>query len=49
MTLKKNARLAGAAPYEAGTLPNEHRYRTKTLPAAGMLPRPEDLGEQLTL
>ncbi|MBC8545846.1 topoisomerase IV [Clostridiaceae bacterium NSJ-31] len=49
MTLKKNARLASAAPYEAGTLPNEHRYRTKTLPAAGMLPRPEDLGEQLTL
>lgn len=49
MTLKKSAKLALVKPHLIGSLANEHRYRTKTLPAAGMMPRPEDLGEQLTL
>ena len=31
------------------TFQNPHRYRTKTLPAAGFLLRGEDLGEQMTL
>ena len=49
MTLKKGARLMQVKPYMLDTLASEHRYRTKTLPAVGMLPRAEDLGEQLTL
>ncbi|WP_312645112.1 DNA topoisomerase (ATP-hydrolyzing) subunit A [Hydrogenoanaerobacterium sp.] len=49
MTLKKNAKLLAVKPFEAGSLANEHRYRIKTLPGTGMLPRPEDMGEQLTL
>lgn len=49
MTLKKNARLQTVKPYEAGSMSGEHRYRTKTLPSTGAMPRAEDLGEQLTL
>lgn len=49
MTLKKNARLKTVKLYEAGSMAGEHRYRTKSLPAAGAMPRAEDLGEQLTL
>jgi len=30
-------------------LVNPYRYRTKTLPSAGMKMREEDLGEQLSL
>ena len=33
----------------AGTLAKEARYRTKSLPAAGAMPLPEDFGEQLSL
>lgn len=49
MTLKKNIRLASIRQYREGMLDNPHRYQTKSLPAAGMLPRAEDLGEQLKL
>lgn len=49
MTLKKNARLQTVKPYEVGSMSGEHRYRTKTLPSTGAMPRAEDLGEQLTL
>ncbi len=35
MTQKKGQRMFEALPYEKGTLENEHRYRTKNLPAAG--------------
>lgn len=49
MTLKKNHFLDSAIPYREDMLANPHRYKTKTLPAAGMLPRPEDQGEQLML
>ncbi len=37
MTQKKGQRLFEVTPYEKGTLENEHRYRTKNLPAAGSL------------
>ena len=48
-SLRKNARLAGAVPYEAGALPQEHRYRVKSLPAAGALPGKEEAaGDQMT-
>lgn len=49
MTQKKNQTLASVEPFVEGSLANDHRYRTKTLPSAGMLPRPEDTGEQLSL
>ncbi len=49
MTLRKKGVLVSFAPYQPGTLAGEHRYRARTLPAAGALPRPEDQGEQLTL
>lgn len=35
MTQKKGQRLSDAALYEKGSLENEHRYRTRNLPAAG--------------
>ena len=49
MAQKKNCRLEKVLPYREGELANPHRYRTKTLPAAGALPREEDLGEQMSL
>ncbi len=50
MTLKKNIRVASVAPLtEANSPASPHRYRTKTLPAAGSMPRSEDFGEQLKL
>lgn len=49
MTQKKSCYVAQVRPYQEGELANPHRYRTKGLPAAGMLPREEDLGEQMTL
>ncbi|MEM1485393.1 DNA gyrase subunit A [Oscillospiraceae bacterium PP1C4] len=49
MTLKKNHFVASAKLFSDELLANAHRFRTKTLPAAGMLPRAEDQGEQLTL
>jgi len=30
-------------------LTKPHRYRTRSLPAAGSLPLPEDMGEQLEI
>ena len=49
MTQKKNHRVASVKPFSEGMLANPHRFRTKTLPAAGMMPCEEDYGEQLTL
>jgi DNA gyrase subunit A len=49
MTLRKNARVLSCEPFEEGKLAASHRYRTRTLPGSGSLPRPEDLGEQLKL
>ncbi|MDD6033875.1 MAG: DNA topoisomerase (ATP-hydrolyzing) subunit A [Oscillospiraceae bacterium] len=49
MTLKKNGRVESVTPLTETTFVNPHRYRTKTIPAAGALLRQEDLGEQLSL
>ncbi len=49
MTQKRSQRLTEVTPYEEGSLQKPHRYRTRTLPAAGSLPGPEDQGEQLSL
>ena len=49
MTLKKGAFLQSVKTLTENTFTNPHRYRTRTLPAAGALIREEDLGEQLTL
>ncbi len=49
MTLKGAHRLIKAEPYVDGTLSKPARHRTKSLPAAGMMPLAEDLGEQMTL
>ncbi len=48
MTLKKNQRVISAVRFHEDMLGNAHRFRTKTLPSAGMTPREGDLGEQLT-
>ncbi len=49
MTMKKYNKLQGAALYKEGEFQKPHRYRTKTLPAAGALLSAEDTAEQLTL
>ncbi len=50
MSLKKKAVLTRAALLEQSGITNEARYRTRTLPAAGALLRPEDTEEkQLSL
>ncbi len=48
MTQKKGQRIFTAEVYTAGTLENEHRYRTRNLPAAGSL-KPSDTAEQLKI
>lgn len=49
MTLKKGQRLASVRNYEAGEFAKPYRYKTKNLPASGMLLSTEDAGEQLKL
>ena len=49
ITLKKNARIASVKIAADLELANPHRYRVRTLPAAGALLRPEDVAEQITL
>ena len=46
VTLKKNQNITSAVPAESLALANPHRYRVRSLPAAGALLRPEDEGEQ---
>ena len=46
VTLKKNQNITSAVPVESLALENPHRYRVRSLPAAGALLRPEDEGEQ---
>jgi len=41
MTQRKGHTLLSVAPYEAGTLEKEYRYRVKNLPGAGALPLQE--------
>lgn len=49
MTLKKNILVASAKVYTEDMIGNPHRFKTKTLPSTGSIPRGEDLGEQLEL
>ena len=49
VTLKKNQQIAGVKPAAELELTNPHRYRVRTLPAAGALLRQEDTAEQLSL
>ena len=48
MTQKKGQRIFSAKVYKPGRLENEHRYRTKNLPAAGSTP-PKDNAAQAKL
>ena len=50
MKLKKGHRLMMLSVYEEGTFSKPSRYRTKTLPSAGMLPSAEeDSSQQFSL
>ena len=49
MTLKKGHRLSGVRDYKDGEFVKPYRYKTKNLPAAGMLLSAEDAGEQIAL
>ncbi len=49
MTLKKYHKLQSARLYKEGEFSKPHRYRTKTLPAAGATLSADDTAEQLTL
>lgn len=49
MTLKGQHRLKNVTLFTENMVTKPNRYRTKSLPAAGALPLPEDMGEQLTL
>ena len=46
MTLKKKAQLSGAALLEGSGITNESRYRSKTIPTAGSILKPEDRSEK---
>lgn len=49
MSLRKNTAVDTVQVFTEDSILNDHRFRTKTLPAAGSFPRKEDLGEQLSL
>jgi DNA gyrase subunit A len=49
MTQRKGQHVASAGIYKEGLLAKPHRYRTRSLPAAGSTPAAEEQGEQLTL
>ena len=46
LTLKKKAVLERAVELSVSGIVNESRYRSKTIPNAGALVKPEDLGQQ---
>ena len=46
LTLKKKAILEKAAILSASGIVNQSRYRTKTIPSAGAILKPEDMGQQ---
>ncbi len=46
LTLKKKAALTAVLPLEQSGIENPSRYRTKTVPAAGALLKPEDMQEK---
>ena len=45
MSLKKNAKVQQVLPFADSGIVKPARFRTRTLPAAGALLRPEDVGE----
>lgn len=49
ITLKRNQHITSVRPAAELEIANPHRYRVRTLPAAGALIRQEDLTEQLQL
>ncbi len=49
LTVKKYHKLQSVRAYKEGEFAKPHRYRTKTLPAAGAVLSAEDTGEQLQL
>ncbi len=49
MTLKKYHKVQGVRLYKEGEFTKPHRYRTKTLPAAGATLSSDDTAEQLSL
>ena len=49
MTMKKGVRMVSGQPWVPGLVENDHRLRTKNLPAAGALVKDTVTGEQLTL
>lgn len=49
MTQKRGQRIFSAEIYLEGRLQKPHRYRTKTLPAAGSFPSSEEQAEQISL
>lgn len=49
MTQKKNHMLKNVRPYREGEFAKPYRYKTKNLPAAGMLLSAEDEGEQISM
>ncbi len=46
MTLKKKSTLTDVKPLEGSSIENQSRYRTKAIPAAGALLKPEDAQEK---
>lgn len=48
MKLKKGHRIISAAVYTEGMLKNPDRYRSRTLPTMGQLPRADETGEQIS-
>lgn len=49
MTVKKNHYVEIVEEFDDNLIANSHRFRTKNIPAAGAIVRPEDEGEQLML
>ena len=49
ITLKKNHRITSMKPAAEMEIANPHRYRVRTLPAAGALLKDEDVAEQMQL
>ena len=45
MSLKKKAVLEKAAVLSTSGITNQSRYRSKTIPAAGAILKPEDMGQ----
>ncbi|MBR7091584.1 MAG: topoisomerase IV [Clostridia bacterium] len=48
MTLRGKNTIEKVYPFTEGMTNSPNRYRSRSIPAAGALPLPEDLGEQLT-